>query len=214
VLVTFVSLTSSSSSPVLQEFSKLRSDVLALLTSTAESTLKLTNQLTDADVADKGRALSLRDQSRLFRDTTLQTVNKLSEQVEQCLNDVRAQVACMEDQVSTWAGKITNQLEEAQRSSEEYCSAVTAELNGVDEYVGAASAEQGTLIDKHKIALAEHLRAEKAASSAAAEKLQEDIRIQIERLVAEHTKTATRRLEAAVMQFQTSAESLTTSELL
>lgn len=73
---------------------------------------------------------------------------------------------------------------------------------------------QITLLDKHKSALAEHLRAEKAAAAAAAEKLQEDIRLQVERLVLEHNKTAGRRLESAVAAFTTSAIDIATCSSL
>lgn len=68
-------------------------------------------------------------------------------------------------------------------------------------------------MDRHKVALAEHLKAEKAAATAAAEKLQEDIRASVERLVAEHTKCAARRLEAAVTTFTTSADNMTVCAL-
>lgn len=69
---------------------------------------------------------------------------------------------------------------------------------------------QTSLLDKHRSSLAEHLRAERAAAAAAAEKLQEDIRQQVERLVAEHTKTANRRLETAVAAFTSNAAEITT----
>ena len=70
------------------------------------------------------------------------------------------------------------------------------------------------MLDKHKSALAEHLRAEKAAAAAAAEKLQEDIRLQVERLVLEHNKTAGRRLESAVATFTSGAIDMATCALM
>jgi hypothetical protein len=54
-------------------------------------------------------------------------------------------------------------------------------LGGPVSHVGAC---QLSMVDRHKTAVGEFLQAERAAVAAAAERLQEDIRVQVERMVS------------------------------
>lgn len=188
-----------------QEFSSLKQDLTQVLGSVCDSLLRVSTSQTDTDLSDRARTLALRDAQRLFRDATTLAVNKIAEQVETCLGEVRAGVVGLEGQVHTWSGKLTSRLEEVDRTAVEYSTAVNSELTKLEEYVNSAAAQQTGLVDSHKACLSEHVRTEKAALTAVADRLQEDICSQVERLIAEHTKSAARRLETAVATFTSNA---------
>jgi hypothetical protein len=64
------------------------------------------------------------------------------------------------------------------------------------------------MVEKHKTAVGDFLQQEKSAVATAADRLQEDIRIQVERMVSEHSKSIVRRLEAAVAGFTSNANGM------
>lgn len=45
-------------------------------------------------------------------------------------------------QVESWSSKVTTRLEEVERTSTEYCTAVTADVQGLDDFMGASTSSQ------------------------------------------------------------------------